>query len=317
MAIERLPLGQSHADKIRAAHYKWVNMPPGIPPQMAIEFLARLKAGSTIPKLTGAGKRSGPHMVSRDRFKKHCELNPIWGAEAQRISDANGRGLKGARVRSFTHCKHGHLLSGDNLYLAPGRNERKCLTCVKRRYDAPVPATAEQIQQLTAALNAGKTISQICWGRRDGRITEIPILSFRKLKHYRRLNPEFECFLKSATADNNLKGQRRRYQPERVRIEIVRSQNNDFRTIIELTPAYLPPDIRNEIAQAIFLALFEGSLRRDQVKVRVQQFVTDHNRMFPTKFAKFGDSPLVSLDEVLFEDGSTTRGDSVSHGLWD
>ena len=276
-------------------------MPPGMPPEMADEFMARLRAGSTAHKLTGGGHK-GRAMVSYDRFKKHCELHPEWAKEVRAISDKNGRSLKGARVRNPTHCKHRHPLSGDNLYQAPGRHERKCLTCVKRRYDAPVPATPEQIRQMTAALNAGKTISQICRGKRDGRITEIPILSFRKLKHYRRLNPDFEGFLRSATADNNLKGQRRRYQPERARIEIVRSQNNEFKTIVDLTlPACLPADVRNDIAQSIFLALFEGSLRRDQVKARVQRFVTDHNRMFPTKFAKFGDSPLVSLDEVMFE----------------
>jgi len=39
--------------------------------------------------------------------------------------------------------------------------------------------------------------------------------------------------------------------------------------------------------------------------------------MFPTKYAKFGDSPLVLLDEVLFDDGTATRGDRVSRGLWD
>lgn len=39
--------------------------------------------------------------------------------------------------------------------------------------------------------------------------------------------------------------------------------------------------------------------------------------MFAPKFRKFGDSSLVSLDEVLFDDGSTTRGDTVSRGLWD
>jgi hypothetical protein len=39
--------------------------------------------------------------------------------------------------------------------------------------------------------------------------------------------------------------------------------------------------------------------------------------MFPTKFAKFCDSPLVSLDEVMFDDGSATRCDTVSRGLWD
>jgi hypothetical protein len=41
------------------------------------------------------------------------------------------------------------------------------------------------------------------------------------------------------------------------------------------------------------------------------------DRQHPTKYAKFGDARLVSLDEVMFEDGSTTRGDNVSHGLWD
>jgi hypothetical protein len=38
--------------------------------------------------------------------------------------------------------------------------------------------------------------------------------------------------------------------------------------------------------------------------------------MFPTKFAKFGDSQLVSLDEVMFDGGTATRGDTVSRGLW-
>jgi hypothetical protein len=63
--------------------------------------------------------------------------------------------------------------------------------------------------------------------------------------------------------------------------------------------------------------VFEKSLRREDVRARVKQFIAAHNRMYPTKYAKFGDSPLVSLDEVLFEDGSTTRGDTVSRGLWD
>jgi hypothetical protein len=39
--------------------------------------------------------------------------------------------------------------------------------------------------------------------------------------------------------------------------------------------------------------------------------------MYPTKYRKFGGSPLVSLDEVLFDDGTATRGDTVSRGLWD
>jgi hypothetical protein len=74
---------------------------------------------------------------------------------------------------------------------------------------------------------------------------------------------------------------------------------------------------RDEIAASIFLALTSGTLQRDQAKLRLPEFITATNRMFPTMFAKFGDSPLVSLDEMMFDDGSTTRGDTVSCGLWD
>jgi hypothetical protein len=239
------------------------------------------------------------------------------GGQRRRISKINGDAGKGARLRNASHCLNGHPFSGENLYIFPGGKEGKCITCMKLRYESPVPATAEQIQQVTAALNAGKTITQICWGKKDGRIIGTPILSFRKFKLHRRLNPDFEQFVLSATHDNNGRGQRRRYQPERVRIQIVRDQNADFQKIVDMTPAHLPPDVRNDIAQSIFLALFEGALQLDQVKGRVQRFVADHNRLFPTKYAKFGNSPLVSLDEVLFDDGWTTRGDNVSRGLWD
>jgi hypothetical protein len=315
MEIKRLPFGQSHADKIRAAELKWRGMPPGIPPDMAIEFMAKLKAGSTVRKLTGGGTL-GPAFVSYQRFKKHCELNPIWAADARITSDANSRRNKGARLRNLTHCIHGHPLSGANIKYEPN-GRRKCLTCVKRREKAPRPPTEEQIQQVTAALNAGKTLSLICQGTVDGKRVAPRVVTFRKLGFYRRLNPSFDRFVIEATAANNSKGQQRRWHNQPVHTAIIRAQNNDYYKIMGIVPVYLPADIRDDIAQSIMLALLEGSLRRDQVTMRVRQFVTDHNRMFPTKFAKFGDSPLVSLDEVMFEDGSTTRGDTVSRGLWD
>ena len=87
--------------------------------------------------------------------------------------------------------------------------------------------------------------------------------------------------------------------------------------ILGMVPAGLPADVRDDIAQSIMLALLEGSLQRDQVGARVRQFIAEHNRRFPTKFAKFGDSPLVSLDEVMFDGGRATRGDTVSRALSD
>jgi hypothetical protein len=70
------------------------------------------------------------------------------------------------------------------------------------------------------------------------------------------------------------------------------------------------------IATVEMYDLLTGALKRDDVRSRVQTYVAAHNRMFPTKYAKFGDSRLLSLDEVLFDDGSA-RGDNVSRGLWD
>jgi hypothetical protein len=81
-----------------------------------------------------------------------------------------------------------------------------------------------------------------------------------------------------------------------------------------MIPRHLPEDVRDEIVQSIFLAILEKRLRFDDVRTRIGEFVTAHNRMFPTQYAKFGDSPLVSLDEVLFDDGSTTRGDTLPAG---
>ena len=82
-----------------------------------------------------------------------------------------------------------------------------------------------------------------------------------------------------------------------------------------MMPAAFPD--KDDVVSAIFEDLLTGALRRDDVRLRMQSYITAHNRMFPTKYAKFGDSPLLSLDEVLFDDGTATRGDGVSRGLWD
>jgi hypothetical protein len=94
----------------------------------------------------------------------------------------------------------------------------------------------------------------------------------------------------------------------------VREQNNDYYKILAMLSAGCPG--KDDVVSDIFEALLNGSLRRE-VRSRVQSCVAAHNRMFPTRFAKFGDSPLVSLDDVPFEGTATTRGDTISRGLWD
>lgn len=117
----------------------------------------------------------------------------------------------------------------------------------------------------------------------------------------------------SGLKEANRRAQHLRYL--RIRNEAKREENNDYYRILSIVPAHLPD--RDDIVSNIVVDLLTGALKREDVRARVQTYVTAHSRMFPTKYARFGNSPLVSLDEVLFEDGTATRGDSVTRGLWD
>ena len=283
--------------------------PKGLSDEKAARMMVALREGRTLRTFG----------VKSPRLEAYFNAHPEFAQEALPLIEENKRAArlrKGARLREQTHCKHGHLLSGVNISFEPN-GRRKCLTCVDRRNLAPRPPTQQQIEQVTAALNAGKPLRLICQGMVGAQRAQPRIVSFRKLGLYRRLNPTFDQCVVSATADNNRKGQQRRFRLHQERTDAIRSENNDYYNILGILPRNLPPDVRDDIAQSIMVALLEGSLQRDQVSVRVQQFARAHNCMFPPKHAKFGDRPLVSLDEVLFEDGSTTRGDTVSLGLWD
>jgi hypothetical protein len=185
----------------------------GLSDEEAARMMAALREGRTRRNLG----------VKPARLEAYFEAHPEYACEALPLVEANAKAAqlrKGATKRALTHCKYGHPLSGDNLYLAPGRKERKCWACIKRRDRAPQPPSAEQVQQATAALKAGKTINEICWGKVDGQKVGKAILTFRKLRLYRQLNPDFERFVVAAMADHNSKGQRRRFDQEKARAKI-------------------------------------------------------------------------------------------------
>jgi hypothetical protein len=181
MEMERLPLGQSLSDRQRASALRWRGMPPGIPPEMANEFVAKLKAGSTIRKLTGGGEL-GPAMVSYDRFKKHCEQNPVWAAEARAISDANSKLAKGSRLRNLTHCRRGHPFSGANLYIFPSGKERGCRTCMNYRDKFNRRMSEDQARRVVEALRQGETIATITTGGSPTYVVNNRALSIFRLK---------------------------------------------------------------------------------------------------------------------------------------
>jgi hypothetical protein len=320
MEIERLPLGQSLADKHRDAELKWRGMPPGIPPEMAIEFMAKLKAGSTVRKLTAGGKILGPAMVSYDRFKKHCELHPEWATEAWRVSKVNCNIGKGSRLRNITHCKHGHSLADARVYYQGGYIKRDCRTCWKIRGQLGGLIKPEAVVRVKAALQNGASVSQIIHGKPTGGgkfNRTLRIVDAAAFYRYRRENAEFDRFVATAIADSNSIGQqiRHRRHRSRAKIEARREEANDYQKILAMFPANFPG--KDDAAHDLFVAVFEKSLKREDVRARVKQFISAHNRMFPTNYATFAGRRLMSLDARMFEDGATTLGDTVSRGLWD
>jgi hypothetical protein len=262
-------------------------------------------------------------MVSRDRFLKHCDMHHEWGKTAREISDRNSRANKSTNspYRSATMCRNGlHLMEGANVKFdiqhTGGPRYRYCVACRLAKYKRAVDMTVDQVQAVSRALRTGTTLSQLTQGRPMGggkTNRGLVVVGTRVFYRHRRENSEFDRFVKDTVAGNTARGQKIRYT--RVHTAKVRDNNNDYYNIRDMVSASNPH--RDDIVARIFEDLLGGTLKREDVPTRVKAYVAELNKLYPTKYAKFGDSQLVSLDEVLFDQGATTRGDTVSRGLWD
>jgi len=256
-------------------------------------------------------------------LEAYFSAHPEYAQEARPLIEANSKAAhlrRGAPLRDLTHCKHGHSLADAFVSYQNGYSKRDFRTCWKIRGRRGGFMKPEALVKVEAALKAGATINQIIHGRPAGGgkcNSALRIVDGGILFRYRRENPEFDRFVADAIKNNNSIGQQIRHARERTRMQTARARDetNDYHKILAMLPLGFPD--RDDVVSAVFEDLLTGTLKREDVKARLRSYIVAHNRMFPTKYAKFGNSPLVSLDEVMFEDGSMTRGDTVSHGLWD
>jgi hypothetical protein len=245
-------------------------------------------------------------------FDLYLQAHPAFAQDVRPLLAANAeiaRQRKGAHNRIKTHCKFGHPFAEyQRLNFDKGSVIRKCNMCHFLRYKEGGLVKPEVLIKVKVELERGATISSLTTARGPRRL-----LAHHALKRARREDPEFDRFVFERTKDNIRRGQLLRMQ--RAKSNIVREEQNDYYKIRAMLPASLPD--RDDIVGMIFEDLLTGALKREDVKGRIRGYVTAHNRTFATKFRKFGDSPLVSLDEAVFDDASGTRGDYVSRGLWD
>lgn len=268
----------------------------------AARLMAELRAGKTLREI--GVKAASLNLY----FQSHCsfaqEARPLLATNAE-----TARKRRGAHHRIKTHCKFGHPFAvHQRLNFDKGSIIRKCNMCHFLRYKEGGLVKPDVLKKVKAELERGATIGSLTTAGGPTRL-----LAHHALKRARREDPEFDRFVFERTKDNIRRGQKLRWQ--RARNSIVRDQQNDYYKIRAMLPAAMPD--RDDVVSAIFEDLLTGALRREDVRARIKSYVASHNRMFPTKYAKFGDSPLVSLDESLFDNGSGTRGDIVTRGLWD
>jgi hypothetical protein len=230
------------------------------------------------------------------------------------LSKANTKAGRSARFRAMTHCKHGHPLSGDNLYLyvSHGRHERKCLTCHKRLAETGRRTSEHQARGVVEALNQGMTIVQIT---KTGPSYILNATAGTPL--FRKKHPKFDRLVMQRSRANAkvhlAEAGARRAQAHRLP-SIADHGSDIFLMISAAVPTTLPAQIRDDVIGAMGLAIVEGKLRPTDIRRRVREYVTLQFR----QFSKYGPA---SLEARLSEDGNATLLDRLSTdvgtGYWD
>jgi hypothetical protein len=317
-----LPLGQSLADKHRAAELKWRGMPPGLPPEMAEAIMLGLRSGErTLADYYR--DTSGPHYsCSLDRLNKHCGLNPAWAEEARRLSAQTTirRKRDNGWLTNLTVCRNGlHAMTPDNIK-ETSWGRRLCKACSQansRRVASPL--TEQEKQRVKDAIAAGATLSTIIRGRLPGGKKTQPFAVYKDIAHARKTDAAFDAFVSSHLPENRRRNVAAGYKLHLQRL--ARSQREqdakDYFEIATMIPRWFPEQDKFDVVNDVMAELSAGKITRDELRVRIKFYMGQATKMFAPKFRKFGDAKLVSLDEVLFDDGSATIGDTVSRGLWD
>ena len=159
-------------------------IPTGLSNEKAARMLAALREGRTLRKFSITG--------NSPRFLAYCEAHPEYSREALPLIEANAKAAqfrKGSVLRGRTHCKFGHPLSGDNLFLH-SKGWRCCRICDAKSHELNRRMSDQQARRVVDALNAGKTISNICKGGTDDYI-----LNHRALLLFRQKHPKFDRFV--------------------------------------------------------------------------------------------------------------------------
>lgn len=306
----RIQKHRSHEER-SAARRKWMNVPPGMTPELADEFMRRLRAGETLRRITSGDKRCGPALVTPQRFKKHCELHPEWAVEARRLIKANEQAaaLRRTKVnlelareqsaisrRTAEKCKNGHVRTMHNTFYVEygGCLVRRCKDCNKLARENRMP-TIERVRASVAYLHEGGTLSS------GGTYTQ------SVMRNFIRVHPKIGRRLVAISA-KNASAHRSAAQRSRRRfaaVSLTRNDGEDAYEAVWQATAHLSRDERGDVMSRMFLAVAEGRLRLSDARARVGEFLSDQ-RYRPRVYGEYSlNSPVGDDDGLTWLDTKT------------
>jgi hypothetical protein len=225
------------------------------------------------------GRTPRSFYVTAPQLNAYCETHPEYGREAIPLFKENA---KAARLRKGSHNRSKTHCPNGHPYAEDGR------VAIQTGWVKRACRICERKRSVVGGIMKPDVLVKIQSALKSGlTISSITASgrSTRLIKHsafarHRRENPEFDRFVVELTKNNNSRGQMLRRQRKR-NVEL-RKETNDYWSIRAMLPANFPDNAaprRNTPSSVIVL--------------------------------------IVSLDELVFNDGSTTLVDTVSRRLWD
>jgi hypothetical protein len=141
-------------------------------PVQANEFMAALRAGKTIKRITNGGK-IGRMIATVTKFRTLCEQYANWGLEARALAAANAKAADKLKdnCSSRTHCRRGHEFAVHGLAYKShvnGRRHRYCKLCnkINSRQGAKLPDS--MIEKIKSLVRSGKPLNSFTSGGKPG-----------------------------------------------------------------------------------------------------------------------------------------------------
>ena len=143
--------------------------------------MATLEAGQSYGSITSG--RGGPLIISAYGLRRLMAANPEWSKRAAPLVEANAlaaKARKGERMRSRTHCNHGHSLHDAYMVNRGSYRYRVCRTCRSLEVGAPMNAAVKE--KVAAIIKKGEPIATAIKSVRS---------SFPTIARWRNEDPEF------------------------------------------------------------------------------------------------------------------------------